>query len=149
MSLTTCNNRGFSLIEAVIAIFLTTVAVMSIFALVSPAWRTTAQSDFIGRAANILHDRLQREEVGIMNTCNPVAVGTTGPVTVYASGGMAPQSGDMPFSVTTTITPTGAANVWRVTVRVAWPNHVGISESLTVTRQDNYKFPVDDSGECI
>jgi len=145
----TCNNRGFSLVEAVIAMFITAVAVMSIFSLMSPAWRNTTRSDFMGRAANVLHDQLQQEEVRIMNPCNAVVVGTTGPITIYTGGGTGPQSsGDMPFNVTTTITAV-ATDVWRVTIRVAWQNHPGISESLVVTRQDAYKAPVDFSGACI
>ena len=140
---TLCNKRGFSLIEAVIAIFLTTVAVMSIFDLVATAWRTTSQSDSLGRAANILYDRLQQEEARILNPCSPVATGVTGPVTVYAGGSGAPQSGDMSFNVTTTVTATGIGSndTWHVNVRVSWGNHAGISESLVVTRQDDYRFP--------
>jgi len=137
----TCNNRAFTLIEVVIAIFITTVAVLSIAALMSPAWRTASRSDFTGRAANILHDRLQQEEARIMNPCNAVAEGITGPVAIFASGGTASKpSGDVAFSITTTIT-LEATNVWRVTVRVAWPGNAGISESLIVTRQDAYRFP--------
>ncbi|HOO41082.1 MAG TPA: prepilin-type N-terminal cleavage/methylation domain-containing protein [Syntrophales bacterium] len=136
-----CNNRGFTLVEVVIALFITTVAVLSIFALMSPAWQTTSRSDLMGRAANILYDRLQQEEARIMNPCNKVVASTTGPVSIYASGGTAAQaSGDVAFNVTTTVA-TEAADVWRVTVRVAWPGHDGISESLIVTRQDAYRFP--------
>ena len=135
-----CSRRGFTLVEAVIAIFITTVAVMAIFSLVSPAWRTTARSDNLGRAANILYDQLQQQEFLIMNPCNAVTPGTTGPVTVYSSGSATAQSGDTQFSVTRTITNM-ATNVWRVSVRVAWPGNAGISESLVVTRQENYRFP--------
>jgi Tfp pilus assembly protein PilV len=135
-----CNNRGFTLVEAVIAIFITTVAVMAIFSLVAPAWRTTSRSDNLGRAANILNDQLQRQESLIMNPCNAVTTGTTGPVTVYSSGSATGQSGDTQFNVTRTITNI-ATNVWRVSVRVSWTGHAGISESLVVTRQENYRFP--------
>ena len=129
------------MVEVVIAIFITTVAVLSIFALMSPAWRTSTQSDLMGRAANTLYDRLQQEEARIMNPCNAVAEGTTGPVAVFVSGGSASQpSGDATLNVTTTIAAAGG-NAWRVTVRVAWPGNAGISESLIVTRQDDYRFP--------
>ena len=136
----TCNKKGFTLVEVMIATFLTVVAVLSIFALVAPAWRTTAQSDRIGRAANILYDHLQQQEAWIMNPCNAVTTGTVGPVAVNASGRADAQPGDMPFQVTRTITNIGTG-VWRVSVRVAWPGSNGISESQIVTRQEYHRFP--------
>lgn len=137
----TRTRQGFTLVEVVIAIFITTVAVLAIFSLMAPAWRTASRSDLTGRAANILYDELQRQEARIMNPCNSVTTGTTGPLTVYASGASTPQpSGDTPFAVTTTIALT-ATNVWRVTVRVAWTGHTGISDSINVTRQEFYRFP--------
>lgn len=137
----TLNNRGFTLVEAVIAVFITTVAVMSIFALISPAWRTASQSDVMGRAANILHDRLQQAELWIMNANNAVVTGPTVQDTMYASGDSTahPSSGDMAFNVSTTTTQLDTT-VWRVTIRVAWPGNNGISESLVVTRQDDYLY---------
>ncbi|MBN1546779.1 MAG: prepilin-type N-terminal cleavage/methylation domain-containing protein [Syntrophaceae bacterium] len=135
-----CNKSGFTLVEVIIAIFITVVAVLAIFSLMSPAWRTTTFSDQLGRAANILHDQLQEEEALIMNPCNSVTEGTTGPTSVNASGYSTAQPGDAQFSITRTITEI-ATNVWRVTIRVDWPGHTGISESLVVTRQENYRFP--------
>jgi Tfp pilus assembly protein PilV len=135
-----CNNRGFTLIEVIIAMFLTVVAVLAIFSLVSPAWRTAARSDYLGRASGILYEQLQTQEALIMNPCNPVTAATTGPTPVFASGQTAAQPGDAQFDVTTTITRLGAT-VWRITVRVAWAGHTGISESLVVTRQESFRFP--------
>ncbi len=128
------------LIEVVIAMFLTTVAVLAIFSLQPSAWKTAARSDYLGRAAGILNEQLQTQEALIMNPCNAVAAGTTGPTAVLASGQAAAQSGDATFNVTTTITNL-ATNVWQVSVRVAWANHPGISESLVITRQESYRFP--------
>lgn len=140
MSSLPCNNRGFTLIEAVIAVFLTIVGVLALFSLQPTAWQTASRSDYLGRAAGILHETLETQQSLIMNPCNAVAVGTTGPVAVFASGQGAAQPGDAPFNVTTTIATVGA-NVWRVSVRVAWPGHAGISESLVVTRQEGFRFP--------
>ena len=138
----TLNNRGYTLVEVMIALFITMVAVMGIFALVSPAWRTTSLSDMMGRAANVLHDRLQREELWIMNANNDVVTGPPVNETVYARGDSAahPSSGDMAFNISTTTTQI-ATNTWQVNVRVTWPgNDVGISESLLVNRQDDYLY---------
>lgn len=128
------------LIEVMIAMFLTVVAVLAIFALVSPAWKTAARSDYLGRASGIMYEQLMRQEARIMNACCSVTTGTLPATVVYASGQLTSQSGDAQFNVTTTITNL-ATNVWRVTVRVAWTGHAGISESLVVTRQEGFTFP--------
>lgn len=135
-----CNKQGFSLVEVVIAIFMTTVAVLAIFSLISPAWRTAGHADLLGRAANILYDQLQEQEALIMNPCNAVTEGTTGPIALNASGYSTAQAGDIQFNVTRTITEI-ATGVWRVTIQVAVPGRAAISESLIVNRQENYRFP--------
>jgi Tfp pilus assembly protein PilV len=142
MSRSPCNNRGFTLVEVLIAIFLTVVAVLGTLALISPAWKTAIRSDYLGRASGILYERLMTEEVRIMNPCNTVAVGTTGPTAVFASGQTTAQSGDAQFNVTTTITNL-ATNVWQIRVQVSWPpvNPTGITESLIVTRQEGFRTP--------
>lgn len=126
--------------EVVIAVFLTSIAIMAIFSLQPRAWQTTARSDYMGRAAGILSEQLQSQEARIMNPCCAVAAGTTGPTAVFASGQTTAQSGDATFNITTTIAVV-TTNVWRVTVRVAWANHPGISESIVVTRQNGFRFP--------
>ncbi len=120
--------------------FLTVVAVLALFSLQPTAWQTAGRSDYLGRASGILHETLMTQEALIMNPCNAVTTGQTGPIQVFASGQAAAQPGDARFDVTTTITGL-AANVWRITVRVAWPGHTGISESLVVTRQEGFRFP--------
>lgn len=133
------SRRGISLVEVVIAMFLTTIAVMAIMSLQPAAWKTAGRSDYMGRAAGILHKELQRQEACIMNSNNTVNTGTTGPTDVFAGGGTTAQtSGDATFRVTTTITSVGTS-VWRVTIRVTWTgNATGISESLIVTRQQAF-----------
>lgn len=134
------------MIEVVIAMFMTSVAVLAVFSLVAPAWRTTGKSDNLGRAAGILNQELLKHEARIMNACCqvlPITLNqsvTTGPTTVRASGQATAQTGDAQFNVTTTTTNL-AANVWRVTVRVTWTGHPGISESMVVTRQQGFVFP--------
>jgi Tfp pilus assembly protein PilE len=112
-------------VEVVIAMFLTIVAVLGILALVSPAWRTAARSDYLGRASGILYEQLVTQEALIMNPCNTVTTGTTPPTAVFASGQTTAQPGDVQFNVTTTITSIGT-DVWSVNVRVAWTGHSGM-----------------------
>jgi Tfp pilus assembly protein PilV len=143
MSRLACYNRGMSLVEVVIAMFLTVVAVLAIFSLQPTAWKTATRSDYLGRASGILYETLMTQEARIMNPCCSVTAVTTGPpVVLYASGQTTAQPGDAQFNVTTTITeiPIGS-NVWLVTVRVTWTGHAGISESLVVTRQEGFRFP--------
>jgi len=127
-------------VEVLIAIFLTIVAVLGTLALISPAWRTAAGADSLGRASGILYEQLMTQEAWILNPCNNVTTGTTGPAVVFASGQTTAQPGNSPFNVTTTITSIGT-NVWSVNVRVAWTGHSGISETLIVTRQDGFRTP--------
>jgi Tfp pilus assembly protein PilV len=135
-------NLGFTLVEVVIAMFLTVVALLGTFALISPGWKTAARSDYLGRASGILYEQLMTREAWIINPCNTVTTGTTGPTTVFASGQPTAQPGDVQFNVTTTIT-NPATNAWLVTVQVSWPplNATGITESLIVTRQEGFRTP--------
>jgi hypothetical protein len=106
----------------------------------SPAWQTTARTDYLGRAAQILIKQLTDREAAIMNPCNAVTTGTTTSA-VKTSGMAGTIAGDATYTLTTTITNIGTG-VWRVTVRVTWPiNTRGISESLVVTRQEKFRFP--------
>jgi len=139
-----CNSRGFSLIEAVIAMAVTMIAVLAIFSLVAPSWRTSTHSDEMGRAAHILYDHLQREEINIINPCNTVTASVRTPVTVYASGQTDPLAppleNDIPFSVATTITSVNPST-WRIEVTVTWNDgRRSVADELTVTRQDTFKF---------
>ena len=133
------NECGVSLIEVVIATFLLTVGVVAILSLQPSAWQATSRSDFMGRAAGILHKELEMNEAFIMNPSNAVATGTT-TNTVYPSGQAAAGVGDVPYTVTTTIANTGT-NLWTVAVGVSWPNHAAVTGKITVTRQDRFRYP--------
>ena len=144
---TLCNKRGISMVEMLVAIVVTSIAVMSILSLQSSGWRTAAKSDHLGRAAGILYNELETREVYIMNPSNTVTIGTFGPATVLASGQAAAVEGDATFQLTTTIANISTLNPqdavhgpWRVTVTVTWPplNSTGVTENIVVTRQDRY-----------
>jgi len=134
------NNRGITLIESMIAILILVIGLVGLLSMQSPAWQTTARTDYLGRAAQILIKQLTDREAAIMNPCNAVSTGTA-TATVRTSGQGANQSGDIAFTVVTTTTSI-AAGVWRVTVRVSWPplNNTGIAESIVVTRQEPFRF---------
>jgi Tfp pilus assembly protein PilV len=135
-----CNKKGMGLIEVLIAMFLTTVGIMALLSLQPSGWQTMAKSDYIGRASGILYKTLEDQETLILNPCNAVATGVQPLATVQVSGQSAVITGDMTYTVNTTIAQDGAAFV--VTVTVTWPaNATGISESLAVTRQELHRFP--------
>lgn len=134
-----CDNRGVSLIEVVIAMFLTAVGVMAIFALQAPAWKTATRADYLGRATEIMQTQLESTETFIMNPCNSVTEGTTTSPHVITSGMAAAVTGDVTFNVSTTIASLGT-NIWRVTVTVSWPiNPAGIRGNVIVSRQEFFK----------
>ena len=142
MSSSLCNKRGVTLIESVIAILLVSIGLIGLLSMQPSAWQASARADYLGHAAIILSRELTRQELWIMNPCNAVSLT---PVTqvVNASGQGTAQSGDTSFTVQTTTTNLGA-NVWRITVRVSWPplNATGITESIVVTRQEPFRFPL-------
>jgi Tfp pilus assembly protein PilV len=142
MSSSLCNKRGITLIESVIAILLVSIGLIGLLSMQPSAWQASVRADYLGHAAIILSGELTRQELWIMNPCNTVSLT---PVTqvVNASGQGTAQSGYTSFTVQATTASIGA-NVWQVTVRVSWPplNATGIAESIVVTRQESFRFPL-------
>lgn len=149
MLLLRCNRniRGMGLVEVIIAVFLTSIAIMAIFSLMAPGWRTVARADFMGRATEILQRQLEGSEAYIMDAGNSAAIAglpalpgvgaTTAPTAynVVTSGFGAAQTGDVNFTVTTTIAGI-STNLYRVLVNVSWPaNPTGVSQTIYVSRQ--------------
>ncbi len=140
-----CSKKGLTLVEVMIALMLTMIGVLAVISMQPQAWILTGKSDYLGRAAGILHQELEAVEGRIMNPCNPNPCSGANPLTtsatVRASGQGTAQPGDVDFTVQTTITDNGN-NTWRVSVTVTWPGtSPGISESLVVTRQEHFRFP--------
>jgi Tfp pilus assembly protein PilV len=142
MSRIVCNNKGMSMVEVLIAILLTAIGLITLSSLQDTGWRSMAKSDYFGRAAGILNNTLESYYAAIANPSNPVTTGPQTEDTVTTSGGTAIK-GDITYTVNATITQINPdPQSFVVTVTITWPgNTQGISESLTVTRQDSYKFP--------
>jgi len=140
MSRTAYNNRGISLIEVLITLFLTTVGIMALASMLPTSWQTAGRSDLMGRAAVILQSELERNELWIMNPGNAVTTGTVSQ-TVNASSQAIAQPGDVAYVVTRTIAPFGGfLNSWTVNIRVTWPgNNQGIAETLIASRQESFR----------
>jgi prepilin-type N-terminal cleavage/methylation domain-containing protein len=143
MSSTTCSNRGMSLVEVLIALVVLNVGVLGLLSIQPSGWRLSGKSDFLGRAAGILHKELQVNEMQIMNPNNANPCVMVNPLvsnrSVWASGQTAAQPGDASFNVVTSIADQ-LNGTWLVTVTVTPPaSSVGISDSLLVTRQEHFR----------
>lgn len=138
-----CNKKGLSLVEVVMAIFLTTVGILAIISMQPSAWQAAGRSDYLGRASGILYKTLEDQEAWIMNPCNAVTLGDGVETPVKVSNQINDLSGDMTYSVKVDIAQDGTnTSAFVVTVTVTWPtNATGIKESLTVTRQELNRFP--------
>ncbi len=130
-----------TLAELMIAALITTVGILALLSMHPTAWRASGRSDLMGRAAGILHEELETNEMFIMNPCNAVVSPSTTLRNVLTSGAGAAQPGDFTYGVQTDIADNGSG-LWTVTVRVTWPgNAVGIAETILVTRQERFRFP--------
>ena len=131
-------DRGYTLIEVLVALFLVLIGVLSLVSIQPQAWRLAGKSDAVGRAGEILNAELDRNEAFIMNSCNVVALGTTNK-TVYGTTNATHGAGDYGYSVRTTIANAGV-EVYQVTVVVTNPSVPnGIQDSIVVTRQLYFK----------
>jgi Tfp pilus assembly protein PilV len=141
MLATACNKRGLGIVEVLITLFLTTVGILALLSMQPQSWKAASRSDFMGRAAGILHSELERNEIWIMNPLNAVTTGAQAQRTVYASSQTTQQAGDVPFTVNTTVAAYGAStNAWTVDVQVTWPGNTrGVRERAVVSRQETFR----------
>jgi Tfp pilus assembly protein PilV len=138
---TACNNRGITLVEVVITLLITTVGILALLSMQPTAWQAAGRSDFVGRAAGILQSELERNELWIMNPNNPVTTGVLANRSVFASSQTTRQTGDIAYTVGTTITQlAGTTNAWSVRIQVTWPGNTrGVSETVIVSRQEYFR----------
>lgn len=136
---TICNTKGFTLLEAMIAVFITLIAVISVLTMQPTSWKAVSKADYMGRAAGVMQSELELRE-------NQIMLGTvpTSPLNqTLQAGGSGTNAGDATFNVVTTTTNTGA-NRWLINVRVSWSGGscptgtCSISSSMTVTRQSGF-----------
>lgn len=124
------------MIEVMIAMFITAIAVTSVFSMLPLSWQTAGKSDYLGRAAGILQMELEMREGQILRNNIPAAGTTTR--TVQVSDPSTPSAGirgDVNITVRTTISAR-VGNSWLVVVNVSWPkNPQGLTNSLIATSQ--------------
>ena len=118
------DEKGITLVESMIAAFLTVAVIVGLMTMQSVSWQSAGKSDSMGRAIGILQTELESLENTIMRGEEPTAK-TNEEVS----------SGSFSYFVTTTQAEV-STNKWLVNVRVTWPrNSRGVSSSMIVTRQ--------------
>jgi len=135
------NNKGITLVESMIAVFLTAIAVVSLMPMLDMALRTGSRSDYLGRAEGILQSELESQEQTIMKTTSSSSV-SAGTVTKQVTvSGMTGVAGDANFTVVTTTSLNGAStNSWIVNVTVTWTGNTnGITSSIVASQQTGFQ----------
>ncbi len=133
------NNRGTSIVEVLIAVFITAFGIIAVMSMQPLSWQTATKSDLLGRSASILHKEMEEIELTIMNPNNAIPGDIPGDPR-YASGQAASQGfGDATYTVRRTINSNGDGS-WTVRVDVTDPDNKTVSESIIVTRQEGFRF---------
>ena len=134
-------NKGITMVESLIAVLLTAIAIVSIMPMQDIALKTMSRTDYMGRAAGIMQAELESQENVIMNSddiTSPIIAGTV-TKTVYASSNGPTSgitgSGDASFTVVTIISAASGTKSWLVNVQVTWTgNTTGIKSSVIASR---------------
>ena len=148
-----CNKKGMSMVEVLIAFFLTTVGIFAMLALQPTGWKTMAHADYVGRASGILYKTLEDNENMILNPCNLITMGTT-VANVESSDEASAITGDIKYTVTTTLALDANSSTTQgivdVTVNVSWPplNSKGISDTMVVARQEIFRYSTTLGSNC-
>jgi prepilin-type N-terminal cleavage/methylation domain-containing protein len=115
------DDRGFTLIEILIAIFILSVVLLSLSSMVYSIMRSTSLSKETSRATTLMQDQMER----LKNT----------PLTSLNSGSDPPTSlGNITYSRTWSVTTAG--NIRTITVTVNWTDRGSHSVTMTTLRGD-------------
>jgi len=132
-----CNNRGFSMIDSVMAICITLIGIAGLLSIMPIGWGLAGSSDMRTMASEILQRELENMEMLVMNPCNTIIVGTIADKTVYSSGASGAVAGNRSFTVRRAIAQSGTG--WQIQATVIWPGTAtGVGESRLVIRQPDY-----------
>lgn len=136
------SEKGITMVEVLIAMMLTMVAVVSVLSMEPMAWKTAAKSDHLGRAAGILQSELELRENQLASGYVAFTGDNTRNVKVsnFMGTPAANTTGDDTFSVKTNITQPVANNAnWDVVVNVTWSGSTtGIAGCINVSRINGF-----------
>lgn len=131
--------KGLSLVECVIALLLSAVAIISLVEMQSLAWRGAGKSDYLGRSQALLQRELERCEYRILKGNNIPA--DTRWLDQYGNE-VQEGAADAVFEVyyLQTTPATIPANARLLNVKIKWPgSKTGISSSIIVLPQSDYQ----------
>lgn len=118
------NNKGITIVESLIAVFLTAVAVASLISMQPLSWQSAGKADSISRAVGILQQELETAEVLIKNGTPPSDSADYDDVFV----------GNQRFEKRLRLSQPNTSS-WLVNVHVRWQgNPKGIQSSMIVMR---------------
>ncbi|MBN1471838.1 MAG: hypothetical protein JW925_08650 [Syntrophaceae bacterium] len=124
---TILNNKGITIVESLVAVMLTGLAVLGLLAMQPLSLTAAGKADSLTRATELMHSELQVAECTIMSGSTPTNMSNE-PVTV----------GNQTFYVTRTTTVRDTVS-WLVRINVNWGgNSRGVSSSLIVSRQSAF-----------
>jgi Tfp pilus assembly protein PilV len=136
------NNRGITLIESMIAMLLTMIAILALAPMQDTSLRSVLRADYLGRAAGIMQSELELREYQVMSGYIPATIGAS---TIHQSvtvSGEAGVTGDATFVITTIIAesnPVTNPRSWIINVQVTWlSNSTGMKSSILATQQEGF-----------
>lgn len=121
------------MVEVIVAMFITMVAVISLLSMIPMSWQTVSKSDYLGRATGLLQDELEWRQYQTMRGVDPTTLENPDPGKIVTLG-------DIPFTVITTTSKDNLhPNTWLVNVKITWRgNDNGITSSMIMTRQSGF-----------
>jgi Tfp pilus assembly protein PilV len=126
------------MVECIVALFLTVIAVLTLVNMQPLAWQGAGKSDYLGRAAGILQRELETKEHIIMRGGIPVNGKTCSDqdgVTVLCED----QSAFFSIVTTTSTPATIPAHTSLLNIKVIWPgNQNGLTSSVIVSVQETF-----------
>lgn len=117
------NNKGITIIESLVALMLTAVAIASLMSMQPLSWQSAGKADSVSRAVGIMQQELERAEILIINGTPP----SDPPDFVDVVIGKETFQKKLVLSQPST-------NTWLVNVHVKWrTSPKGIKSSIIVT----------------
>jgi hypothetical protein len=139
------DKKGISLVECIVALFLTTIAMVSLMSMQPLAWKGAGRSDYLGRAEGILQSELETRENNIMQnanacTCNGITPCTCSATTLPCNCTYTNVQGGTPFTINVQTTAPNTTTCL-TNVQLTWPGTLnGIESSILVSNVSMVPF---------
>lgn len=126
------NNKGLTIVESLIAVMLTAVAIIGLLTMQPLGLQSAGKADSMSRATELMQRELESVEGSIM--CIP----SLDNVTALVKDNVSETVGNETLFINTSFS--AAVNGTRIVrVRVTWPgNTSGVSSSMIVTKQSTF-----------